>query len=164
MLEERDRLLSRQRLVSGFIARRSKGYDGFMWYFVRYTWHLSPPSMDARGKGNTKGTSSTFQSWNFFTAARVLACPGWIFMHHICIPVDGQKRIKDFFSLWNEALSPLRRTCRQFKNIFYFQSIWTHGFCKPLFCGCTYSYFVYWNKERSIYKIIKWSSPSSLHG
>lgn len=73
-------------------------------------------------------------------------------------------------SLWIERRA--LRTCilpfmsdMQFKiySIFHEHKSCTHGFCKPLLRGCTYCYFVYWNKERSIYKIIKWSSPSSVH-
>lgn len=79
-----------------------------------------------------------------------------------CIPVDWERRnIKDFVKLC--IISFMSDMQFEIYSIFHERMSWTHGFCKPLLCGCTYCYFVYWNKERSIYKIIKWSSPSSLH-
>lgn len=112
--------------------------------------------MDNRGKGNTKGISSTFQSWNIFVVDVLDSC----LVRILTLAA----------SLWIERRA--LRTCiipfmsdMQFKiySIFHEHTSCTHGFCKPLLCGCTYCYFVYWNKEKSIYKIIKWSSPSSVH-
>lgn len=162
MLEERNCLFS-----LSYVWLYFPGLDRFWWnnvvlfFKVLLKLFSSAEKMDNGGQGNSKGISSTFQPWNIFVVdildshhrSRVWTVTLWI----------ERRQLR---TLWNGAyLLYVWLTCRQFKNIFYFleHMSWTHGFCKPLLCGCTYCYFVYWNKERSIYKIIKWSSPWSLH-
>lgn len=138
--------------------------------FFRYYWYFfSLHQWTKEEKGTQRELQVLFNHGTFFC--------GWCFGLSPCV-LRGSSHGVMSASLWIE-----RRELRTFQfvnwciisfmsdmqavqNIFYFSEhmSWTHGFCKPLLCGCTYSYFVYWNKERHIYKIIKWSSPSSLHG
>lgn len=63
MLQEKDCLLSSldTDLMFGFIPRKSKGSDGFMWYFFLGTIDIFfSASMDKGGTRNTKGNFKYF--------------------------------------------------------------------------------------------------------
>lgn len=147
--------LTRQRHAFGVIPWKSKGSIGSVWYFFLFLKVLlklfSPVMTDNRGKGTQREFHVLFNHGTFL----------WLtFWTHIgCIPVDWEKRIKDFVK-WC-IISFMSDMQFKIYSIFHEHMSWTHGFCKPLLCGCTYCYFVYWNKERSIYKIIKWSLHAS---
>lgn len=88
MLEERDRFfpLTRQRLMFGFIPRKSK-MDPCGTFFRYYKTFFSSAVMDNRGK---KGTQREFQV--LFNHGTFLWLTFWTLAHvdlHIaCIPVD----------------------------------------------------------------------------
>lgn len=97
-------------------------------------------------------TSRTFQSRNIFVvdawdSSRAPAGP-W----RAWFPAEREKKSKNFVK---RCIISISSDMQADQNIFYFSEHMsvTHGFCKPLLCGCIYCYFVYWNKEISIYKI-----------
>lgn len=162
MLEERTSpsLPTRQRLTFGFNPQKSKGSRGSILFLGTFPTFFPLQQWTIEEEKQHKGNLSIFHSRNI-SAVDVLDSRH---VSRVDRDMDASLWIERTF--WNGALSHFCLTCRQFQIYSIFQSIWAElmDFCKPLLCGCTYCYFVYWNKERSIYKIIKWSSLSSLLG